>query len=384
MYYRARNNPWGCCMSRVAQSADPRFAAHERYTRGAMGGQRAKLTYEFINQLVLTRRHLDEIEFIGCDLPRAQFLYSSLRAASFYCSNIRGADLRGTDLRRADMRGAILRGADLYRAVLDGADFRSACLARADRDPKLAKPGLDFDDENDLRGGAVDFRNCSMVGVRLGRAKLKGADFSGAILDKADLAGADIREAKLDGAVLTNVDLEGVSLDGVSMAGVVRDPDEAAIRRATALIDRIRKSDDYTHSMGKSGKEGKFDQEDLRPLGGALKEKGLAGASFRQACAVGVDFSGAILIGAVFDGADLRRANFEGADLRGCSFKNCNLNHSNFSNAELSSLDGRSGRRFPPAFAGAQLDAARFDDVVIDEDKTLNELLGVRDDMGAG
>ncbi len=365
-------------MTLFNEKTDTRFAEHERFVRGVMGGNRARLQYERIDGLVLRRRTLDGIEFTGCELPHAQLLFSSLRAASFYCSNIRGADLRACDLTRADMRGVILRGADLYRAKLDGADFRQAVLVRADRDSKMVPAGLDFDEDGDMRGGTVDFRNCSMVGVQLGSAKLKGADFSGANLHGADLSGADIRDANLNGAVLTDVKLEGAALDGVTMENVLRDPSEAAIAKAQVLRDRVEANDAYTHSLGRSGKRGSFDGEDLRPVGDGFHKAGLVGATFKNACGVGVDFRGAILIGASFEGSDLRNARFEGADLRGVNFKNCNLNHADLSRADLASFDGASGRRFPPNFGGTLMHSTRFDGAQLDEGVTLNELLGLK------
>ncbi len=365
-------------MSAFNESADSRFADHERFVRGVMGGARARLQFERIDGLVLRRRTLDGIDFTGCELPHAQFLLSSLRGASFYCSNIRGADLRACDLTRADMRGVILRGADLYRAKLDGADFRQAVLVRADRDPGMVPAGLNFDEDGDMKGGTVDFRNCSMVGAQLGSAKLKGADFSGANLHGADLSGADIRDANLNGANLTGANLEGAAIEGVTMENVLRDPDAKALARVDTLRSRVEANNTYTHSLGKKGKRGRFDGEDLRPLDDAFHKGGLVGATFKNACGVGLDFRGAILIGASFEGADLRNARFEGADLRGCNFKNCNLNHADFSRSELTAFDGVSGRRFPPEFSGATLHSTKFEDVVLEEDMTLNEVLGLK------
>jgi uncharacterized protein YjbI with pentapeptide repeats len=364
----------------VKSEHDPRLAAHERFVRGVMGGRRASFRYERIEGLILRRRALDGVEFVGCDLPHAQFLLSSLRSASFYCSNLRGADLRATDLTRADMRGAVLRGADLYRAKLDGADFRKAVLVRSERDPEMCQAGLSFDDEADVLGGAVDFRNSSMVGAQLSNAKLRGADFGGAVLENVDLRGADIRGSIFDGAVLTNVNLEGVSLDRVSMEGVLHGPSEKAVAKLPSLLAQVEANDSYTRTFGASGARAKLDGEDLRALGDALREAGLVGATFKNACGVRVDFRGAVLVGAVFDGADLRNAQFNGADLRGCSFKNCNLNHADFSRADLSSFDGASGRQFPPRFTDATIHSTMFDDVQLDAGTSLDALLGVKPD----
>ncbi|MCP2671410.1 pentapeptide repeat-containing protein [Maricaulaceae bacterium EIL42A08] len=275
-------------------------------------------------------------------------------------------------------KALIPRGADLYRSKLDGADFRQAVLVRADRDPGLVPAGLNFDEDGDMKGGNVDFRNCSMVGAQLGNAKLKGADFSGANLHGADLSGADIRDANLNGAILTAANLEGAAIDGVTMENVLRDPDAKALARAEDLRSRIEANDTYTHSLGKKGKRGRFDGEDLRPLGDAFHKSGLVGATFKNACGVGLNFRGVILIGASFEGADLRNARFEGADLRGCNFKNCNLNHADFSRSELTAFDGMSGRRFPPNFSGASMHSTNFDEVVLEDDMTLNEVLGLK------
>ena len=360
-------------MNKASKSALPLILTHERFVKGEAGGCRAHFRFERLPEMVLRKRALDGIEFVGCDLPRTQLLLSSLKSASFYCSNLRDSDLRATDLTRADLRGAILRGADLYRAKLDGADFRKAVLIKADREGEFADFGQSFDNDDEVPDGAVDFRNCSMKGARLNAAKLKGADFSGAILDKADLRGADLRGSNFDGAVLTGADLQGVKLDGASMAGVLRDPDEAARERAAELVKQIEASHQYTTTHGQAGARAVLDGEDLRPLGEALKAKGLVGASLREVCGVGVNFSGSVLVGAVFDGSDLRSARFDGADLRGCSFKNCNLNHAVFDKANLKSFSGGTGRSFPPNFDGASLHSTRFVDAVFDPGADLSD-----------
>lgn len=362
-------------MNPSTDKALPLILAHERFVRGQAGGCRAHFRFEKLPGLVLGKRSLDGIEFVGCDLPRIQLLLSSLKGASFYCSNLRDSDLRAADLTRADLRGAILRGADLYRAKLDGADFRKAVLIKSEREDEFANFGKNFDDESDLPDGTVDFRNCSMKGSRLNHAKLKGADFSGAILEKADLGGADLRGSKFDGAVLTGAALDGAKLEGVSMIGVLKDPDAAARERAKQLMGAIAASHAYTASHGKDGARAVMDGEDLRPLGEALKAKGLVGASLRDACGVSVDFSRSVLVGAVFDGADLRGARFDGADLRGCSFRNCNLNHAVFDKANLKSFAGGTGRSFPPNFESASLHSTRFVETVFDQESTLAEAL---------
>ena len=363
-------------MKTVPEKSTPLILAHERFVRGQAGGCRAHFRFEKLPGLILRKRTLDGIEFVGCDLPRTQLLLTSLKCASLYCSNLRDSDLRATDLTRADLRGAILRGADLYRAKLDGADFRKAVLIKSERDGVFASFGQNFDDESDVPDGAVDFRNCSMKGARLNQAKFKGADFSGAILDRADLSGADLRGSKFDGAVLTGVQMEGALLEGSSMEDVLQDSDATALARAKQLLDLVEVSHAYTQSHGKNGARANLDAADLRPLGDSLAGKGLVGASFREACGVGVNFARSVLVGAVFDGADLRGARFDGADLRGCSFKSCSLNHAVFDNANLQSFSGGTGRNFPPNFNDATLHSARFNGTVFDDDSCLAEQLG--------
>ena len=113
-------------------------------------------------------------------------------------------------------------------------------------------------------------------------------------------------------------------------------------------------------SGGAEGAPAVLDHEDLRPLGGLLRERLLTALSARGVRAVGVDFSASQLQGANFRDADLRGAVFDAADLRGACFENAKLAHARFGRAILAPLHLIGGRRMAPNFNGAVLERTDF------------------------
>jgi uncharacterized protein YjbI with pentapeptide repeats len=351
------------------------IAAHERFARNIAGGCRTTLQMARLHGLNIQKRYLPGIQFIGCDLTEARMALTDLTRASLYCSNLQRADLRGSNLTQADMRGTCLRGARLYAARLDDADLRGAVLFVSNSQLDIQSLRHEGDDRPGEGVKTVDFRDCSMKKVRLNGARLAGADFSGAILEGAQLAGADLDGAKFDNAILTGANLTNARLSPDALANAVIDPSPEAVERKPALIEMIRLSALWASSGGREGQQACFDGEDLRVIPPAsLANQSLAGASLRGVCGIGVDFSNSILVGAVFDGSDLRDANFSGADLRGCSFRNCRLSHASFVNTDLSSIDGKDGRKHRPQFGGAVLLQADFTNVRCDPDWDLASL----------
>lgn len=345
---------------------DRYLAAHERYARRQPGGRRATIKYLQGPHLELGGRDLTEADFTGANLEGARLARARLERASLYCANLRLADARDADFRRADLRGTSLCGADLSGANLDEADMRQAMLARADL------PGhfhlLSSCDEAAETEGAfrfsVDFTNCSMIGARLGGARLKHANFSGALMQGADLAGADLTGARFHDAVLTGVCLDRARIDAGALERCVMDPTPGAVRRAGELLVRIGHNRLWVESNGRSGRPAVLDDEDLRPLGAALAEQPLTALSARRCQAVGVDFREAQLQGACLDGADLRGADFTEADLRGASFVGARLSHARFAGADLRGLMLPGGQCREVDVSGAEMSPRAFDEAV--------------------
>ncbi len=327
---------------------DQFIAAHERYHHREPRGRRAVMRFVQAPNIDFSRRVLVEADFTGADFQNACFALANLERAALFCADMRGVDARGANLLRADLRGCSLRQANLTAAKLDGADMREAVLARADMDGgfKLAgRSGGVPADGSMGRSFAVDFSNCSMKRVKLGQAKLKGANFSGAILQGADLSGAILDGARFDGAVLIDANLSSARIDQGALANCVLDPSPTSLQRVAELTERLVSAARWIATNGKEGLPARLDGEDLRPMGEAFEKAQLTALSAKGACALGVSFAGAQLQGARFDNADLRDADFSGADLRGASFHGANLNHARFAAADMRPLPLASGVR---------------------------------------
>lgn len=334
--------------ARLTRDVPPRYAqaqfdqfvdAHERYVRRQPRGHRLIMRFVQAGGVDLSGRLLTEADFTGAHLCKARLVETGLERANLYCADLRGADARQANLFRADLRGASLREADLFGANLDEADLRAAVLARAD-----GKAGFRLVGRAGQAGPdgettySVDFAYSSMKRARLGRSRLKGANFTGAVLTGAQMNGADLTGAIFERAVVTGVDWKGARLDPGALAGAIGDPTAQARERAPQLLARLEGADLWFSSAGKAGAAAVLNGEDLRPLGGAFQHRRLTALSAENALAVGVSFAGAQLQGARFGGADLRDADFSGADLRGASFKGANLWHARFDAADVSPL----------------------------------------------
>jgi uncharacterized protein YjbI with pentapeptide repeats len=341
---------------------DQAVALHERFLRGAAGGQRAFLRYVDAPGTECPRHLLNDADFTGADLEGSSFAGSHFERAAMFCVNLEGCDLRATNLRRADLRGARLAGAMLSGAVMDEADMRAAYIAYP-----AASEGLQIfrhDTKSPRRHGTdgfgADFTNCAMRGVRLCAANLKGADFTGAVMECADFTGAKLTDAVFKDTVLDGVDLERLNLTPEQRRGCVMGPGPTALVRATEVRERLRQAEEWVETSGRRGAPAVIDGEDLRPLAGAFRGRVLTALSARQIRGLSIDFTGSSLQGANFDGADLRGSVFDGCDLRGASFRSTKLSHARFVGADLNPLVLPNGRPHAVSFVGASTDRADF------------------------
>jgi uncharacterized protein YjbI with pentapeptide repeats len=335
------------------RTIDAAVALHERFLRGALGGRRAFLRFA---------------DFTGANLEGSAFAGTHFERAALYCVNLEGCDLRATNLRRADLRGARLAGAVLSGAVMDEADMRAAYIAypAADYGLHVLRHGKTPAKSLGWGGHGADFSNCAMRGVRLCAANLKGANFTGAVLESADFFGAKLTDAVFKDTVLTGVDLGRLNLSPAQLAGCLLGPNQAAIARADAIRERLRRAEEWCESGGRRGEPASIDDEDLRPMQGAFRGRVLTALSARRIRAIQIDFSDSSLQGAVFDGADLRGAVFDGCDLRGASFKGAKLSHARFVGADLKPLILAAGRPHPASFEGASTDRTDFSKTVFE------------------
>lgn len=344
---------------------DRAVALHERFLRGAAGGQRAFLRYVEAPGVDCQRRLLNDADLTGANLEGASFAGAHFERAALFCVNLEGCDLRAANLRRADLRGARMAGAVLSGAVMDEADMRAAYIAYPSGDSGLHvfRHGA----AGGLGGGGfgADFTDCAMRGVRLCAANLKGANFTGAVLEQADLAGAKLTDAVFKDTVLEGVELDRLELTPKQLSGCVLAPDPTALERADSIRDLLRRAEAWVSSGGRVGAPAAIDGQDLRPLQGAFRGRTLTALSARRVRAIHLDFSGSSLQGAMFDGADLRGALFDGCDLRGASFRGAKLAHARFAGADLRPLALPNGRAHPVNLDGAVTTRADFSGTVL-------------------
>jgi uncharacterized protein YjbI with pentapeptide repeats len=352
----AARRAWG------QRAVDQAVALHERFLRGARGGQRAFLRYADAPGIDCRSRLLNDADFTGADLSGSTFAGSHFERAALYCVNLEGCDLRAVNLRRADLRGARLAGAVLSGSVMDEADMRAAYIVFPGPETglRVLRHGPSPAGGLGEGGFGADFTDCAMRGVRLCAANLKGADFTRAVLEHADLSGAKLTGAVFKDTVLDGVDLERTMLTPDQLSGCVFGPDPAALGRVEMIRERLRRGEAWAQTGGRDGAPASIDDEDLRPLRGAFRGRVLTALSARRVRAFNLDFTGSSLQGAVFDGADLRGAVFDNCDLRGASFEDARLSHARFAGADLAPLLLPDGRPHPVNFTGAALHRTDF------------------------
>lgn len=374
MSFNARASLHGILSPQLLQQI---IGDHERYVRREPGGKRAAFKFVQLVGADLSTRLLDDADFTAAAMARTRLIRSSVQRASFYGADLTLADLRGVNARRADFRGAVLRGANLAHANLDEADMRRAVLAIVDADlafrrhqpgsgdsasgTSLAGSAMNGAQLDQAEAGGVDFSNCSLKNAKLNGANLKGAVFANALLCGAHFKGANLAGANLAGAVLTGVNLDELRLPPEALKDCVCDPGPEALARLPILVARLAEAQAWVESNGASGAAANLDDEDIRLLGSAVRNRTLPAFSARRCQGIAVDFSNTQMPGAVFDGADLRDANFAGADLRGASFRDCNLAFARFDNATVGALELVHGARLESNFEGADLTGVRLD-----------------------
>ena len=314
--------------------------AHERFLSNQPRGRRALMRFLQAEGMHFSGRRLVEADFTGANFRNARMMRTDFERAYLFCADLSGADACEANFRRADLRGVNLRDACLEGANLDEADLREAVLAVASAEGQLAFSG-GVAAETRSSGPvtySVDFTNCSLKNARLRSSKLKGANFTGAMMQGADLAGANLSGANFSGAVLVGAKLDRAVMDQDAFKGAVIDPSPAAVAKIFELRARLEAAEAWIRSNGKTGGAANLDDEDLRPLEAAFEGRRLTALSAQRACGIGICFAGAQLQAAKFDGADLRAADFSGADLRGASFRGANLHHAKFDDANLRGL----------------------------------------------
>jgi uncharacterized protein YjbI with pentapeptide repeats len=305
---------------------------HERYL-SRRRGTRAKLANARLDHLTMAGRDLSEADLSGASLVGANLHGVNLSHASLYCADLSGCDLSGCRLDHADLRGASFKDANLSHAVMDHADLRAASRLYLGDDLKMRGNAHD-----DAPFGAVDFSGASLRQASLRNTKLDDANFTDALLQGASFRGARLRNATLRGAAVSGVHLDELMASPRALRQCLMAPTAIARERAKLIYSALLSHHEWFTSNGKKGRPAALDNEDLRPLGDAVKGLCLAGLWARNVIAVGVDFSGCELQAARFDGADLRAASFHDSDLSGTSFKRAKLAHASFKNAIVADL----------------------------------------------
>lgn len=340
---------------------------HQRYLTGYRG-TRARLRSAKLDGLKLGNCDLREADLSGASLAGADLRGIDLSRASLYCADLSGCNLRHARLEHADLRGARFAGADLSHAVMDHADLRAASMLYMGDAIRFHGNAHD-----ESPYGAVDFSHASLRHASFRGAKLDNANFTDALLQGASFRGARLRNPCFRGAVLSDVELAEINLSAKSLRHSLTNPGHTARERAKALYAMLKAHHAWFESAGRSGYPIHIENEDLRPLGDALKGLCLAGLQMRNVIAVDLDLSGTGLQAARFEGCDLRGAKFQTADLSGTVFHNTKIGHADFRGALIRDLTLCSGQMMyfavdideSPAktaarFATAQVESSAF------------------------
>lgn len=305
---------------------------HERYL-SRRRGTRAKLANARLNRLNMAGRDLSEADLSGASLVGANLRGANLTNASLYCADLTDADLSGCRFEHADLRGASFKHANLSHAMLDHADLRAAGMLYVGDTLKFQGNAHD-----DAPFGAVDFSGALLRHASLRSAKLDNAIFTDALLQGASFRGARLRNATFRDAAVTGANVDELMVSPRALRQCLMAPTAIAQERAKLLYSALLSHHEWFTSNGTKGRPAAVDNEDLRPLGDAVKGLCLAGLWARNVIAVGVDFAGCQLQAARFDGADLRAASFNDSDLSGTSFTRAKLGHASFKNATIADL----------------------------------------------
>lgn len=311
---------------------------HQRYLTGYRG-TRARLRSAKLDGLKLGNRDLREADLSGASLAGADLRGINLSRASLYCADLSGCDLRNARLDHADLRGASFKDANLAHTVMDHADLRAASML-------YMGDAIRFHGNAHAESpyGAVDFSHACLRHASFRGAKLDNANFTDALLQGASFRGARLRNPCFRGAVLSDVDLAEINLSAKSLRQSLTNPGHSARERVKALYAMLKAHHTWFESGGRTGYPIHIENEDLRPLGDALKGLCLAGLQMRNVIAVDLDLSATGLQAARFEGCDLRGAKFHAADLSGTVFHNTKIGHADFRDALIRDLTLCSGQ----------------------------------------
>jgi uncharacterized protein YjbI with pentapeptide repeats len=227
---------------------------------------------------------------------KGQYPYEGQRTHVFNGRDFSCADLRVSDLRRSNFEGTTMIGTRLSRAEIQGANFARAQLQ-----------GAEFINAH--------VRGASFFGADLRGATLSGAYLQGVNLEQARLELANLRGARLQDAGLDHANLQGASLEGAFLRGAYlfyANLQGASLRRAGM--------------QGATLKGGKIQ-------GAIFDDAGLQTALIDQSELEAASFERARLQGALIGGSS-KLANFSYAFLWRSNFTNCDdiqLNNPNFS-----------------------------------------------------
>ena len=167
---------------------------------------------------------LHGLRFVGDDLRDVDFSHANLQDAEFT-----GDDLDGTHFDQADLRNVRFVGVHLHAATFagartDGVRFVGVHLEREDMTPDVARmimrdcTGCSLEGL-DLHG--ADLRGIKVVGANLSDADLHGASLQGANLVGANVRGADLSHADLHGARLVGANLRDARMTGTTVGDAI-------------------------------------------------------------------------------------------------------------------------------------------------------------------
>jgi uncharacterized protein YjbI with pentapeptide repeats len=150
-------------------------------------------------------RDLHGLRFTGTDLRDVDFSHANLSGAKFTGADLDGTRFDDADLRNVQFVGVRLRRTSFARANTAGVRFLGASVTQADIDGVAGRLILH------------DCTGCSLNGLDLHDADLRGSRVIGASLNDAKLTGARLNDARLAGASARDADLSHTDLRGADL-----------------------------------------------------------------------------------------------------------------------------------------------------------------------
>jgi uncharacterized protein YjbI with pentapeptide repeats len=176
--------------------------------------------------------HSTTVSFANCSLKGARLNNANLKDASFDGAFLNGASFEGAILGNASFDGAIVIGVNLAELRVPRERLKN-CVTEPGPELRARLPQLiailesaqiwaetggrqgapaNLEGE-DIRLLAKAMKNRKLTGIKCGKTRAVGADFSGCELQAANFDGADLRCAIFGGA-----DLRGASFKGANLA----------------------------------------------------------------------------------------------------------------------------------------------------------------------